>query len=310
MSLIDKIKVLKNMVNIGKYVIIISSLGGDKMIRNEYSCYNRLEYLQIDSILPNPYQTRRTEDNKKLRELAESIKKYGLLQPIGVRLINKKIYELIFGERRLMACKLAGINTIPCFVADLSDRETAILFAEENIHRRDLHYLEVSQLISTLKNCFDYNEEQVSDILSMSGNAIEDYINFDSFSDSVKKMLIKDGITRDKAQLLLKTDDEQVQKSVINKVKEFKLNKEKTELCLDGELRSKMAGLVENNNRNVKKMLMDLRLFTLGINQAIALANESGMKSTYSVKRDGGEYKISITLSTNEEFLQECEQKV
>lgn len=102
-------------------------------------------YLPVDAIRPNPYQPRRHFDQKALEELAESIKSYGVLQPISVRRQTASIYELVAGERRLRASKLAGLETVPVIVTDFDESDSALVALLENLQREDLSYMEEAQ---------------------------------------------------------------------------------------------------------------------------------------------------------------------
>lgn len=267
------------------------------MLNQKWEYYNRLEYLPVDKILPNPYQTRSVSDSRDIDSLAISIRNYGVLQPIGVRLINKKVYELIFGERRLMACKKAGIATIPAMVTEVGDREAAALTMAENIHRKDLHYIEKGESVNILYKGFGYNVSEISDILTIPEEEVMSYMKLNSFSRNIKNMLIKENVSRDKADLLLKTNDSDVQKDIIEKVRDYKLNTEKTEIFVNSAIREKMIGSAEANNRNIKKKFTDLRLFTNTLKEAMSLINESGMTSNYEIEKKDDLYKISIKIN-------------
>ena len=97
-------------------------------------------HLPVDLVNSNPYQPRRIFDREGLEELATSISTYGVLQPISVRHINGAGYELVAGERRLRACKIAGLSTIPAIVVDITDHDSAVLAMIENLQRQDLHF--------------------------------------------------------------------------------------------------------------------------------------------------------------------------
>lgn len=263
----------------------------------EYSYGNRLVYLPVDKILPNPYQTRSNFDRGSIDELAKSIKNYGVLQPIGVRLINKRVYELIFGERRLMACKIAGIDSIPAIINEIGDREAAALTVEENVHRKPLHYVELADAINILFKGFGYNEIETAQILSMTINEVQNYINLNQLSREIKTKLLKENIQQDLAEVLLKTQDGDIQKNIIDKVREYKLNKEKAEILLDSVIKEDVIGKVECGHRNIKNKFTDLRLFTNTLKQAINLINESGMTSDYEIEKKEDSYKISININ-------------
>ncbi len=263
---------------------------------HDYKYNNRLVYLPVNKILPNPYQTRSGLDRGNIDELAKSVKMYGILQPIGVRLINRKIYELIFGERRLMACKIAGIDSIPAIVTEIGDREAAALTIAENIHRKNLHYMEMADAVNILYKGFGYSLEEIVQILSLSLNEIANYNEFNKFGKDVKNLLIKENISKEQAEILLRTNDSEIQKQIIDKVREYKLNTEKTEILVNGAIKEKCIGKAEENHRLIKKKFTDLRLFTNTLKQAVNLMNESGMKSNYEIEKIEDKYKICINI--------------
>ncbi|MDO4301357.1 MAG: ParB/RepB/Spo0J family partition protein [Clostridia bacterium] len=264
---------------------------------SEYNYGNRLVYLPVDKILPNPYQTRTNYNKGSIDELVKSIKNYGVLQPIGVRLINKRVYELIFGERRLMACKIAGIDSIPAIITEIGDREAAALTISENIHRKSLHYIEMAEGINILYKGFGYSEGEISQILNIDEAVVNEYILLNEFSRDIKTMLIRSDIPKDHAEILLKTQDNEIHKKIIEKVSEYNLNKEKTEIMVKSAIKEKMIGTAETQHRNIKKKFTDLRLFTNTLKQAINLINESGMTSNYEIEKDEDNYRISININ-------------
>lgn len=119
-------------------------------------------YLPVDAIRPNPYQPRRHFDQKALEELAESIKSYGVLQPISVRRQTASIYELVAGERRLRASKLAGLETVPVIVTDFDESDSALVALLENLQREDLSYMEEAQGYAHLINQHRLTQEEVA----------------------------------------------------------------------------------------------------------------------------------------------------
>ena len=105
---------------------------------------NKIYNLPVDMVLPNPFQPRRHFEPMALVDLATSIKQYGLMQPISVRLAESG-YELVAGERRLRATKLANISTIPAVIVDITDAESAILAMVENLQRQNLNFIEEAE---------------------------------------------------------------------------------------------------------------------------------------------------------------------
>ena len=100
-----------------------------------------IKYIQIADIRPNPYQPRKTFNQKALEELSQSIKSYGVIQPISVRHLNGKSYELIAGERRLRASELAELDEIPAIIVGYKDKESAMRALIENLQREDVNFI-------------------------------------------------------------------------------------------------------------------------------------------------------------------------
>jgi len=134
-------------------------------------------FIHVDQIVPNPSQPRRLFDEEKLKTLAESIKKIGVLQPIVVRLVSlsPQRYEVIAGERRLRAAKIAGLSSIPAIVKQASDIEMRIFALLENLQREDLNVVEKTRAIGELFNDLK-NIEQVADELGLSQRIVERYL--------------------------------------------------------------------------------------------------------------------------------------
>ena len=127
--------------------------------------------LPIDALRPNPNQPRIEFDEASLRSLSDSIRRYGILQPLTVRRTDEG-YELIAGERRLRAAKLAGLREVPCLLARSSEEESALLALIENLQRRDLHYLEEAAAIARLIATYGLSQEQAAERLGKSQSAI------------------------------------------------------------------------------------------------------------------------------------------
>ncbi len=103
---------------------------------------NTINYIAVDSISPNLYQPRKVFDEESIQELAQSIKVYGIIQPLSVRKIDENNYELIAGERRLRAAKEAGLSKVPAIIANINDKDSAAIALLENLQREDLNFYE------------------------------------------------------------------------------------------------------------------------------------------------------------------------
>ena len=143
--------------------------------------------LPIDALRPNPNQPRIEFDEASLRSLSDSIRRYGILQPLTVRRTDEG-YELIAGERRLRAAKIAGLREVPCLLARSSEEESALLALIENLQRRDLHYLEEAAAIARLIATYGLSQEQAAERLGKSQSAIANKLRLLRLTDEEDRL--------------------------------------------------------------------------------------------------------------------------
>ena len=184
------------------------------------------EMLKISSIEPRRDQPRKTFERESLEQLAESIQKYGVLQPIIVRpnqLIDDT-YEIIAGERRWRAAKLAGLDEIPAVVLDGDDLKIAQVSIIENIQREDLNAIEEALAYQALIDRFGLTQDQVSKQVGKSRSAIANLLRLLDLPESVLEMLKNDDITPGHARALLGLNDENHIEALANKIIERELS--------------------------------------------------------------------------------------
>ena len=132
---------------------------------------NRIYQIPIERIVPNPRQPRRHFDSQAMKELAESIRQHGMLQPISVQKTTEG-YVLVAGERRLRAASMAGLDRVPCILVRGSDRDSALLALVENLQRCDLHYTEEAAAIARLISTYGMSQEEAARRLGRSQSAV------------------------------------------------------------------------------------------------------------------------------------------
>ena len=165
--------------------------------------------LNISAIKTNQYQPRTTFDEKKLKELSESIKKHGVIQPVLVRQEGTN-YELIAGERRLRASKLAGLKKIPAVVAKISNTQSLEIAILENVQREDLNPLEVSKGYQRLREEFGYTQEQVAKSVGKPRSSIANSLRLLALPPKVQKELEKGTISEGHGKVLLGVEHNKV----------------------------------------------------------------------------------------------------
>lgn len=171
---------------------------------------NAVTELRITEIEPNREQPRRQFDEAALAELAESIKQYGLLQPITVRPMANLGYQIVAGERRWRASRMAGLETVPVIIRETDDRECAEIAMIENLQREDLNPVEEARGYRSLMDRFSMTQEQVAQAVGKSRPAIANALRLLALSDEALSLLEKGEITAGHARALLAIDDPQL----------------------------------------------------------------------------------------------------
>ena len=194
--------------------------------------------VKISKVEPNREQPRKQFDEDSLLELSESIKQYGVLQPLVVS--NKKdYYEIIAGERRWRAAKLAGLKEVPVIIKELSKQETVEISLIENIQREDLNPIEEAMAFKRLLDEFHLKQDEVADRVSKSRTAVTNVMRLLKLESEVQQMLIDEMITAGHARALLGISDRELQIKIANKVFDEKLSVRETEKLVKSILEPK-----------------------------------------------------------------------
>jgi ParB family chromosome partitioning protein len=177
----------------------------------------RVIELSLDEIRPNPIQPRKSIDRDKLAELSESIKAHGLISPILVRKFNTK-YEIIAGERRFHACKMAGIERVPVIVKDVSDDDSFRLSLIENLQREDLNPMEETEAYYTLKEQFGLTHQEIAESVMKDRSTVTNALRLIGLPEEMKSALREGAITPGHARAILMLDTEEARLSLFNKI--------------------------------------------------------------------------------------------
>jgi len=261
--------------------------------KNEKPVENRqLKELPIGSIRPNPSQPRKSFDDEGLSELADSIRQVGLIQPLVVRRMEG-YFELVAGERRLRACKLLNLETVPCLVQqDVYEEDSAMMALIENLQRENLHYLEEAECYAALITNYGLKQEELAERLGRSQSSIANKLRVLRLPPAVKKAMTEARMTERHARALLRIRDEATQLAIVDEVREKGLSVKDTEKLVDKTLNrmydEKQAGAVPRPK--VLRYIRDYRLFTNSITAACRQLAETGMKVEYDKEEteDGG----------------------
>ena len=249
-----------------------------------------IKYVSIDSKRPNPYQPRKQFNKEALEELCESIKQYGVLQPINVRKISLNTYELVAGERRLRAAKMAGLTEIPVIVVDVDDNSSAVIALIENLQREDLSYMEEAEGYYHLITEQGFRQEELAQKIGKSQSTIANKIRLLKLSPLIKKILADNNLTERHARALLKLHDEQLQLKVLKTVCEKNLNVKKTEELVERAIDKYTRSVVQTDvEKKLTRSIKDIRIFVNTIRQSIDIMKKSGVNAK-AAQIDRGEY--------------------
>ncbi|MBQ4517460.1 MAG: ParB/RepB/Spo0J family partition protein [Clostridia bacterium] len=247
--------------------------------------------LKISQIEPNKSQPRTEFDPEKLEVLADSIKKYGVLQPIVVKKLDNGFYKIIAGERRWRASKLAGLKKIPVVIRDYDDQETMEIALIENLQREDLNPFEEARGYRELMDLFSMTQEQVAQKVGKSRSAVANSIRLLSLCDEIKDLVLKKELTVGHVRALLGTDDEGVQLMAARKIVADGLNVRQTEALIKSLLQPK---------KEKKKNAVDEELRRYLTTLEKKLSDSLGTKVTIQSKKNHG--KIEIEYYNNDDF--------
>ena len=251
---------------------------------------SRVRYIPINTVRPNPQQPRRSFDETALRELADSIRAYGILQPLTVR-DRGGFYELVAGERRLRAARIAGLREVPCLVAEVGEEDAALLALIENLQRRDLDYMEEAAAIARLIGRYGLSQQQAADKLGKSQPAIANKLRLLRLPPPVTDCLRQYGLTERHARTLLRLTDPEQQLAAARHIGQRGLNVAQAEQYVD-------VLTAENRTappqRRPTYIIKDVRLFLNSVERGVRLMQSAGVGA--EVGRRDTEEEILLTI--------------
>ncbi len=249
-------------------------------------------YKQIDinKIEANKNQPRKVFDDNKIEELAMSIKENGLIQPIIVRKYNRG-YQIIAGERRFRACKVAGLKVVPCIIKDIDDEKVDTYSIIENIQRENLSPIEEANAYKTLIDTYNMNQTELANKVGKKQSTIANKLRLLKLSDDVKFALKEKQITERHARAMLSLDKE-AQQNVLKEVLKKSLNVKQTEYLVSNPIKEKPKA--KKGPR--KAVSQNFKIAINTINQATELIQKSGIEVISETQEDEEEYIITLRV--------------
>ncbi|HZK38468.1 MAG TPA: ParB/RepB/Spo0J family partition protein [Clostridia bacterium] len=258
-----------------------------------------IEEILIDKVIPNPYQPRRSFSQVGLEELSASIKAYGILQPISVRRIGEDRYELIAGERRLKAARLAELKTIPAIINDnYTDADSAILAIIENLQREDLNFMEEAEGYANLIEDHGFTQQSLAERIGKNQSTIANKLRILRLETNVKKRLLENGLTERHARALLRLPDGELREEALDRIIKKSLNVKETEQLITAMVEH--IGKEEKANPTKKiKSFLNYRIYINTLKQAYEAIKERQENAQFE-QIDRGEYvEVTVKIPKN-----------
>lgn len=253
----------------------------------------RVLFLSIESIFPNPSQPRKFFSQEGLEELAASIQEYGVLQPLSVRKVEGS-YELVSGERRLRASKLAGLTEVPCILVKADSEESSLLALVENLQRRDLDFVEEAEALARLIRTYGISQEEAARRIGKSQSAVANKLRLLRLPPDVLALLRERGFTERHARALLCLGSDELQLQAARTVVEGGLTVSRTEEYVEALLSPSPAPPSRMLRRKPTFLIKDVRFFLNTVTRGLTMMNSAGVKA--ACERRETEDSIMLTI--------------
>ena len=259
--------------------------------KKETNEVDRVLSLPVDDICPNPNQPRRRFAPEELRELSDSIRELGVLQPLTVRPMGRE-WELIAGERRLRAARLAGLTQVPCIVVDADEERSSLMALVENLQRKDLDFLEEALALAKLMNTFQLSQEECARRIGKSQSAVANKLRLLKLPPQALTLLRDNGFTERHARALLRLESAELQEKAARWVADHGLTVAKTEEYIDALL----AKLNKPQKRRTTYVIKDVRLFLNTVDRGLSIMRSAGVNAQCGREDTDSEILLTIRI--------------
>ena len=256
-----------------------------------------LRRIRISEIVRNPNQPRRYFDPEAIATLAESIRQYGVLNPLTVRRIANGGYELVAGERLLRAARVAGLTDVPCLLINADGEDSSVIALVENLQRRDLDFFEEANGFKRLIEQFGLTQEEAARKVGKTQSAVANKLRLLRLSQQNMELIRCNNLTERHARALLRLNDEADRINVTNYLIEHELNVSRTEEYIDEFLKAKEnpQPVVEpESGKHVVRLFKDVRFFLNTLNRAVGVMVDAGIGAT--VKQQESDDGLTLTI--------------
>ena len=257
-----------------------------------------LRRVRISEISRNPNQPRRYFDPEAIATLAESIRQYGVLNPLTVRRTAGGGYELVAGERRLRAARVAGLTDVPCLLINADGEDSSVIALVENLQRRDLDFFEEANGFKRLIDQFGLTQEEAARKVGKTQSAVANKLRLLRLSQQNMELIRRNNLTERHARALLRLSEEADRIIVTNYIIEHELNVSRTEEYIDEFLKAKEKPEPlpeQDGGRHVVRLFKDVRFFLNTLNRAVGVMVDAGIGAT--VQQQESDDGLTLTIS-------------
>lgn len=257
-----------------------------------------LRRVRISEISRNPNQPRRYFDPEAIATLAESIRQYGVLNPLTVRRTAGGGYELVAGERRLRAARVAGLTDVPCLLINADGEDSSVIALVENLQRRDLDFFEEANGFKRLIDQFGLTQEEAARKVGKTQSAVANKLRLLRLSQQNMELIRRNNLTERHARALLRLSEEADRINVSNYIIEHELNVSRTEEYIDEFLKAKEKPEPlpeQDGGRHVVRLFKDVRFFLNTLNRAVGVMVDAGIGAT--VQQQESDDGLTLTIS-------------
>lgn len=257
----------------------------------------RVIYLKPEELAPNPVQPRKHFDEESLIELSESIKSYGVLNPLTVR-CRSGGYELVAGERRLRAAKLAGLAEVPCILLDIDIEDSNLIALIENLQRKDLDFIEEAAGLHQLIRIFGLSQEEAAKRIGKSQSAVANKLRLLKLPEDILEALRENGLTERHGRALLRLSTPQKQRAALEYILDNDLTVAATDAYIDALLEAPPVQEADEPDKPQAKrsfILKDVRLFLNTLSRSLDMMKQGGIDA--GMERKETEDSLILTIS-------------
>ena len=267
---------------------------------------SKIVWIATDKIRPNRAQPRVNFESNAALRLADSVRRYGILQPLTVRVIENaqdgRCFEIIAGERRFRAAVMLQMQSVPCVIMEADERKSAELALVENLLRQDLNFFEMAKAIRRLIDSFELTQEEVAKRLSLTQSAVANKLRLLRFGEEEQQFILASGLTERHARALLKITDGDLRKKATEHVIKWRMNVANTEQYIERVLNEeKQKAEIEKSlsKPKMKPVIKDIRLFFNSVDHAVETVKSAGIDISSTREECEDEYVIEIRVAKN-----------